>query len=94
MERNSLSKAHVNLEGCNYAVSEARRSQPAVPPLSEVTIDHGHLMGDILFDNVFSDFAQHNRIQESAAQMQKAMSHLQRIIAEQKQRTQAAQEQQ
>ena len=51
-------------------------------------------MGDVLFDNVFSDFAQHDRIKESQSQMQMAMDHLQSIIAEQKQRTQAAQEQQ
>lgn len=60
----------------------------------QVAIDHGHALGDILFDNIFSDFAQHERIQNSTMQMQQAYQHLQQIMAAQKQRLQDAQSRQ
>lgn len=75
-------------------MAEATRAQPAIEPLREVAIDHGHALGDIFFDNIFSDFAQHERIQSSTVQMQHAYQHLQQIIATQKQRLQDAQSRQ
>ncbi|KAK5175603.1 uncharacterized protein LTR77_000742 [Saxophila tyrrhenica] len=91
MERDALSKAQMNYNWCKQAMADAARAQPAIPPLGEVAIDHGHVLGDIMFDNIFSDFAQHDRIRNSAMQMQQAMNHLQSIIKEQKGRVQDAQ---
>ncbi|KAK3721762.1 hypothetical protein LTR37_002927 [Vermiconidia calcicola] len=93
MERSALSSAQANLTECNRAVDEARRSQPAVPALSGVSIDHGHMLSDVLFDSFFADMAQHDRIKDSQAQMQRAMEQLQKTISEQNQRVQGAQEQ-
>jgi hypothetical protein len=91
MERDALGRAHMNYNCCIQILADARRYQPAITPLRDVNINHGHVLGDILFDNIFSDFAQHERIEQSTLQMQQAMQHLLSIIAEHKQRMQEAQ---
>lgn len=57
MERDAMSKAQMNLNWTLQIMADASRAQPAIEPLREVTIDHGHFLGDIVFDNIFSDFA-------------------------------------
>ena len=74
-------------------MDDARHAQPAIPVLSEVNIDNGHMMSDVLFDNIFTDMAQHDRIKDSIFQMDKASQHLGQILSEQNQRVQGAQEQ-
>lgn len=86
MERNALSSAQNNLTQCLRSLDEARRFQSAIPQLSEVTIDHGHMISDVLFDNIFTDMAQHDRIKNSQAQMQRAGYHLESIRGEQQRR--------
>ena len=93
MERDALSKAQVKLSECLRAMDDARRSQPAIPALSEVNIDNGHFISDVLFDNIFTDMAQHERIVTSTGQVDRALSHLGRIVGEQNGRAQQAQEQ-
>ncbi len=93
MERDALSNGQVRLSECLRAMDDARHSQPAIPTLSEVNIDNGHFMSDVLFDNIFSDMAQHDRIRNSTAQMDRALSHLGSIMSEQNARLQRAQEQ-
>ncbi len=56
MEREALGRAQMNYNWSSQSMADASRYQPAIPPLREVAIDHGHMLGDILFDNVFSDF--------------------------------------
>lgn len=46
-----------------------------------------------MFDNIFTDMAQHERIQQSEQQMQVAMNDLQAQLGEQQQRTQGAEAQ-
>jgi hypothetical protein len=93
MERDALSRGQVKLSECLRAMDDARRSQPAIPVLSEVNIDNGHFMSDVLFDNIFTDMAQHDRIRNSVAQMDRALSHLGAIMSEQNTRLQHVQEQ-
>ena len=93
MERDALSRGQVKLSECLRAMDDARRSQPALPVLSEVNIDNGHFMSDVLFDNIFTDMAQHDRIRNSTAQMDQALRHLGSIMSEQNTRLQHAQEQ-
>lgn len=59
--------------------------------LSQVSIDQGHMLSDVLFDGMFADMKQHERIRQSEAQMQRAMDQLQRTIGEQHQRVSGAQ---
>ena len=86
LERDRLSQAQNNLTQCLNTVEEARRAQPAIQQLSEVSIDQGHMVSDVLFDSMFADFQQHDRIKSSQAQMQAAANHLDTIGQEQAQR--------
>jgi hypothetical protein len=73
MERDALSRAQVNVSESLRHMDEARRCQPAIPTLQNVNIDNGHMISDVLFDNIFTDMAQHDRIKNSNMQLQKAV---------------------
>ncbi|KAK6439741.1 hypothetical protein LTR95_004043 [Oleoguttula sp. CCFEE 5521] len=80
MERDALSRAAVALSEAIVHMNAARNLQPAIQPLDDVNIDMGHAMSDIFFDNVFTDMAQHERIQGSATQLQRAAEQLKEQI--------------
>lgn len=84
MERDALAKAQNNVHAVIRHMDNAQRLQPSIRPLSDITIDQGHMFSDVLFDNVFTDMAQHDRIEQSEQQMVQAMRQLQQQIGEQK----------
>ena len=94
MERGALSRAQNNLTQSLRSMDEARRYQSAIPQLVPVHIDHGHMISDALFDNIFTDMAQHDRIMNSQAQMQTAGQQLTSIRDEQLRRLRDATSQQ
>jgi multidrug resistance efflux pump len=71
-------------------MEEARRIQPAIEPLTEISIDHGHFFSDVMFDNIFTDMAQHERIEGSNAQVNNALAHLKSQLHAQSSRQNAA----
>lgn len=76
MERDALAGAQNNVHAVIRHMSAAQHRQSEIRSLTIISIDQGHLFSDVLFDNVFSDMAQHERIQTSAAQLQQAMKDL------------------
>ena len=60
-------------------MDEARRFQPTVSRLREGSIAEGHMISDVLFDNMFTDMDQHQCIKDSQVQMQNAVKHLESI---------------
>ncbi|KZP19839.1 hypothetical protein FIBSPDRAFT_827660 [Athelia psychrophila] len=75
-ERGALSKAECHVSQVEMLVSQAQRVQPAVRGIGHVEIAAGHVMGDIIFDNVFSDLAMQDRIDESQQQLKKSSGRL------------------
>ncbi|KAL8875633.1 MAG: hypothetical protein Q9198_006038 [Flavoplaca austrocitrina] len=71
MERDALSKAQNATDKVKMLVQQAQRLSPDVQGLGDINIDQGHAMSDIMFDNIFSDMAQHDRIKDSQAQAQR-----------------------
>ncbi|KAL8652922.1 MAG: hypothetical protein Q9226_004063 [Calogaya cf. arnoldii] len=71
MERNALSKAQNATEKAKMLVQQARRFSPGFQGFGNINIAHGHVMSDIMFDNIFSDMAQHDRIKDSQAQAER-----------------------
>ncbi|KAK5700770.1 hypothetical protein LTR97_005287 [Elasticomyces elasticus] len=67
-------------------MNEAIRAQPAIHPLSPVNIDQDHFISDVLFDNIFTDMAQHDRIQNSSLQLQQSARELKQQLPGQQQR--------
>lgn len=61
-------------------MDEAQRRQPAIDASPDVNIDNGHLVSDVLFDNIFSDMAMHDRIKDGDAQLQRAVRHVAKQI--------------
>lgn len=93
MERNSLSQAQNSITQALYHMSEASRAQPDIRPLSQVNIDNGHMVSDVLFDNIFTDMAQHDRIKSADAQLKRAILELRQQVSEQQRRVRDAEAQ-
>lgn len=90
MERDALSKAAVSISEALRQMDEARRYQPAIMHLREIHVDMGHFVSDVLFDNIFTDYAQHERIHASNSQLMEAVSQLEMEICKQLQRSKEA----
>jgi GTP cyclohydrolase III len=54
----------------------AQHIQPAINTLGNVEIDNGHFISDVMFDNLFTDLAQHDRIKKSNSQIDTAYKNL------------------
>lgn len=65
MERNALNQAENLVRQATALVTQAQRVSPMVRPLPPVRIAQGSLLGDVFFDNIFSDMAFHEKIQQS-----------------------------
>jgi GTP cyclohydrolase III len=59
-----------------HPVVHAQYIQPAIKTLGTVEIDNGHFVSDIMFDSIFTDLAQHDRIKESNAQIEASYKNL------------------
>jgi len=70
MERNALSNAQLNGSQAEMLVDQAVRTSPNVQRVGRVNITQGSIMSDVFFDNIFTDMSFHNKIKESAAQVQ------------------------
>ncbi|KAK3191470.1 hypothetical protein K4F52_002284 [Lecanicillium sp. MT-2017a] len=65
MERSRLSKADQLIMRARVLATRAQSASPFVRDLPEVNINHGNLMSDVFFDNVFTDMAFHEEIKRS-----------------------------
>ncbi|KAJ7938452.1 hypothetical protein B0H13DRAFT_2302009 [Mycena leptocephala] len=66
MERNALSMAEGLSLQVETFVQQAILTSTSVKPIGKINIAHGSILSDVIFDNVFSDIAFHNKIKESA----------------------------
>lgn len=87
MERDALSKAQNATDKVKMLVEQAQRLSPAIPGLGNIDISHGHVMSDIMFDDIFSDMAQHDRIKESQAQAEREARILEDLVAKAQERS-------
>ncbi|KAL7954563.1 hypothetical protein V8C34DRAFT_294038 [Trichoderma compactum] len=90
MERNALSQAEVQLSQARMDMMNAQRMDPAIKELPAVKISHGSLVGDVLFDNIFSDMDFHNKIKRSNAEVDRCAQVLKQEIQGVQQRHQGA----
>lgn len=65
MERNALSTADNQVHQARMMVQQAQRVSARVNDLPRVTIAQGNLLGDVFFDNIFTDMAFHDKIKQS-----------------------------
>lgn len=65
VERNALSNAQFYASQVEMLVIQARRISPSIEPLGKLEIAKGSLMSDVIFDNIFTDMAFHEKIKGS-----------------------------
>jgi hypothetical protein len=80
MERNALSQAEQRVAYARMLVDQARRFSPGVAQLPRVNIAQGSLMSDVFFDNIFTDMMFHQKIEQSAAEVQRCAMVLDREL--------------
>jgi chaperonin cofactor prefoldin len=76
IERSSLGRAEVAVRQVYRTMEQAQRTSPHVHPLPPIQIKQGNLVGDVLFDNIFTDMAFHEKIKASAEEVKRAAAHL------------------
>lgn len=70
MERQALSQADRDIHDARALVAQAQGISPLVRNLPSVSISQGNLLGDVMFDNVFSDMQFHDKIKQSLLEVQ------------------------
>lgn len=91
MERNALSMAQNSIHKAEMLTTQAQKIEPTVPDLPTVGINHGNIMSDVFFDNIFTDMAFHEKIKDSRTQLQKCVAVCERTIDAARGRSEAAQ---
>jgi hypothetical protein len=80
MERNALSQAESRVTYARMLVDQARRFSPSVKQLPRVNIAQGSLMSDVFFDNIYTDMMFHQKIEQSAAEVERCAMVLDREL--------------
>lgn len=86
MERSELANAQRASDQARLCVEQARVLSPQLPGLAGVRVAQGNIMSDVFFDNIFTDYNFHRRIQASAAELQRQALGLQQILLHSAQR--------
>ncbi|KAF7369822.1 hypothetical protein MVEN_00315100 [Mycena venus] len=81
MERNALSSAEGYATQAQIFVQQAMMASPQVLPIGEINIAHGSIMSDVIFDNIFTDMAFHDKIKNSARNVQAVQFNLTNQLA-------------
>lgn len=76
MERNELSKAQSLCSTVYMLIGQALRLSPEIKAMPRMEIEQGHILGDVIFDNIFSDMAMHDRIKNSRDSLTVGAQHL------------------
>ncbi|KAJ7042945.1 hypothetical protein C8F04DRAFT_57743 [Mycena alexandri] len=80
MERNALSSAEgLAMQAATY-VQQAMIADQQVQPIGQISIAHGSIMSDVIFDNVFTDMAFHKKIKASALNLEAVQLNLTRQL--------------
>ncbi|KAJ7607339.1 hypothetical protein FB45DRAFT_1040309 [Roridomyces roridus] len=62
MERDALNTAEGHAKQAAMFVRQAQSVSPYVQPIGEVSVAQGSILSDVIFDNIFSDMAFHDKI--------------------------------
>ncbi|RYO97621.1 hypothetical protein DL765_011116 [Monosporascus sp. GIB2] len=76
MERDALHNAESQVRQMEMLVMQAQRYSDGVQTLPPVRVSQGNLMGDVLFDNIFSDMEFHGKIKASREEVRRCGSVL------------------
>jgi hypothetical protein len=77
MERDALAVAERNVYDAKMMVMQAQRFSPHVGNFPRVNFVQQSFLGDVVFDNIFSDLAMHDKLKEGAMGFQKVSAWVQ-----------------
>lgn len=80
MERQQLSIAEANIQQAQQQVQRARQASPQIPPLPPIRINHGDILTDVFFDNLYTDMMFHDEIKRGRMEVQRFAVALQEQI--------------
>ncbi|CAK5271198.1 unnamed protein product [Mycena citricolor] len=80
MERDALSSAQQSSMRAEMFVQQAQMASRIVGPIGQISIAHGSILSDVIFDNIFSDMAFHGKIKESKQNVEAVQSNLQKEL--------------
>jgi len=87
LERDSLSKAQATLSQAQMLLAQAVDRQNAIGPFENVTVASGHVLGDVIFDNPFSDYQFREKIKKTHFQLRALYRQVKNEAQTQKLRT-------
>ncbi|RYP08644.1 hypothetical protein DL764_001772 [Monosporascus ibericus] len=76
MERDALHNAESQVRQMEMLVMQAQRYSDSVQSLPPIHVSQGNLIGDVLFDNIFSDMEFHEKIKASREEIRRCGSVL------------------
>ena len=92
MERNALLAADKLIKEAEMDVYRAQQASPLIGDMPRIDINHGSLMSDVLFDNIFSDMAFHEEISRGRVEVDRTVNWLERQLQQSKRRSDGLQE--
>ena len=75
-ENSALSRCQSHVSQVEMLISQAQRVQPAVRHVGAMEVAQMNFVGDVIFDNIFSDMAMRQRLRESEGQLLNAQRNL------------------
>jgi hypothetical protein len=86
MERNALHKAEMQIQEARMKVLQAQRMSPFVGELPTAQINHGNLVTDVFFDNIFTDMAFHDEIKRSKESVKRVAEAMDKMLRDTEER--------
>ncbi|WOO78145.1 uncharacterized protein LOC62_01G001696 [Vanrija pseudolonga] len=84
MERSELANAQRAVDQAKLLVAQARTLQPSLQNLPQLNMPQGSIWSDVVFDNFFSDYAFHQKIQAAGRQLRMVLQGLQGMVEQSK----------
>lgn len=81
VERNSLSKAEVGVSKVQILLEQAQHLDPNILSIGTMEIANGHILSEVVFDNIITDMRMHERIKDTMQRLKIAATRLEREIS-------------
>lgn len=85
-ERANLSRAEKGVSQVQMLLNQAQRLHQQIGDVGPMNVAHGSLLGNVVFKNYFSNYAVHQKIKESEAQLHQASRNLEQEMEAARQR--------
>lgn len=71
MERQQLAQAENRIQQARQQIQRARQASPHIPQMPPININHGSILTDVFFDNLYTDMMFHEEIKRGRLEVQR-----------------------